>query len=105
MRNSGGDCFVISASRSGSFSRRSCRHREGRPSRDAERLRLDHGAIAALLVPPPDAAIIRTLRFILVRTMNSKKEKTGSTACWTILTTVDTALLLEKMTACRRRCR
>lgn len=41
------------------------RPQHGVPSGDAERLRLDHGAIAALLVPPPSMTIIRTLRSIL----------------------------------------
>jgi Hemerythrin HHE cation binding domain len=36
----------------------------GRKADVAERLRLDHSAIAALLVPPPSEAIIRTLRSI-----------------------------------------
>ena len=37
----------------------------GRPLEAAQRLRLDHGAIAALLVPSPTAAIIATLQAIL----------------------------------------
>jgi hypothetical protein len=41
------------------------RMRGGTPAPDAARLRLDHGAIAALLVPPPNASIIRTIRSIL----------------------------------------
>jgi hypothetical protein len=39
----------------------------GIPAPDAARLRLDHGALAALLVPPPDASIIRTIRSILAK--------------------------------------
>ena len=39
--------------------------RNGRPLPIAERLRLDHGAIAALLVPSPTPAIVGTLRHIL----------------------------------------
>jgi hypothetical protein len=37
----------------------------GRPSALAKRLRLEHGAIAALLVPPPTPAIVATLTAIL----------------------------------------
>jgi hypothetical protein len=41
------------------------RLQRGISSADAERIRLDHGALAALLVPPPDERIIRTIRRIL----------------------------------------
>jgi hypothetical protein len=41
------------------------RARDGIPLLAAGRLRLDHGAIAALLVPVPDAAIVAALRAIL----------------------------------------
>jgi hypothetical protein len=41
------------------------RERRGEPLAVATRLRLDHGAIAALLVPTPTAAIIATIRHIL----------------------------------------
>jgi hypothetical protein len=41
------------------------RSRGGRAAPDAERLRLDHGALAALLVPPPSSPVIRTIRHIL----------------------------------------
>ena len=43
------------------------RAREGVPLEIAARLRLDHGAIAALLVPTPTPAIVATLRHILGR--------------------------------------
>src|SRR4051812_46243380 len=36
----------------------------GRKGAIAERLRLDHGAIVSLLVPPPSPSIVRTLRSI-----------------------------------------
>ena len=39
--------------------------RGGRPLPVAAQLRLDHGALAALLVPTPSAAILRALRTIL----------------------------------------
>lgn len=41
------------------------RARDGVPLEVATRLRLDHGAIAALLVPSPTPAIVATLRHIL----------------------------------------
>jgi hypothetical protein len=37
----------------------------GRQADVAERLRLDHGALVALLVPPPSSSIILTIRSIL----------------------------------------
>ena len=43
------------------------RARDGVPLDIASRLRLDHGAIAALLVPTPTPAIVATLRSILGR--------------------------------------
>jgi hemerythrin HHE cation binding domain-containing protein len=41
------------------------RLRRGDPVPIAARLRLEHGAIAALLVPPPSRSVIRTLRAVL----------------------------------------
>ena len=41
------------------------RLRGGIPLPVAEKLRLDHGALAALLVPTPTAAIIKTIRIVL----------------------------------------
>ena len=41
------------------------RLRGGKPVAVAKRLRLEHGAIAALLVPPPTRAIVATLRAVL----------------------------------------
>jgi hypothetical protein len=42
------------------------RARGGEPLPAAARLRLDHGALAALLVPPPTPALLRALHGILV---------------------------------------
>lgn len=42
-----------------------------------DRLRLDHGALAALLVPPPDAAIIATIRSILAVHNALEEDKGG----------------------------
>ena len=41
------------------------RLRGGEPLPIASKLRLDHGAIASLLMPPPTAAIIATIRAVL----------------------------------------
>lgn len=68
-------------------------------SPDADRLRLDHGAIVALLVPPPNAAIIRTLRHIL-GPHNELEE--GEKGIYRVLETMDgpnTAALVAKMKA------
>jgi hypothetical protein len=48
----------------------------GRQAPIAERIRLDHGAIVALLVPPPTASIIATLRSIL-QVHNALEEQEG----------------------------
>lgn len=52
------------------------RLQDGRPASTAERIHLDHGAIAALLVPPPSASIIATIRSIL-RVHNALEEQEG----------------------------
>lgn len=39
--------------------------RGGQPLSIATKLRLDHGAIASLLMPPPTAAVIATIRAVL----------------------------------------
>src|SRR3954454_10946356 len=41
------------------------RLRGGEPLSIAAKLRLDHGAIASLLMPPPSAAVIATIRAVL----------------------------------------
>ncbi len=41
------------------------RLRGGEPLSIASKLRLDHGAIASLLMPPPTAAVIATIRAVL----------------------------------------
>ena len=46
----------------------------GKPALMAERIRLDHGALVALLVPPPTPSIILTLRSIL-KVHNDFEEK------------------------------
>jgi hypothetical protein len=48
----------------------------GKPSPIADRLRLDHGALVALLVPPPTTSIVFTLCSIL-QVHNELEEKDG----------------------------
>ncbi len=48
----------------------------GRPLAIADRIRLDHGALTALMVPPPDAAILNTIRSIL-QVHNALEEQEG----------------------------
>jgi len=48
----------------------------GRPASIAERLRLDHGALVALLVPPPSQSIVQTIRSIL-QVHNALEEQEG----------------------------
>jgi len=48
----------------------------GRQAAIAERLRLDHGALAALLVPPPSASIVATVVSIL-QVHNALEEQEG----------------------------
>ena len=52
------------------------RRQGGRPLPVAERVRLDHGALAALLVPPPSPSIITTIRSIL-QVHNALEEQEG----------------------------
>ncbi|HTY57483.1 MAG TPA: hemerythrin domain-containing protein [Bacteroidota bacterium] len=48
----------------------------GRPIAVAERIRLDHGALTALMVPPPDRSILNTIRAIL-QVHNALEEQEG----------------------------
>jgi hypothetical protein len=52
------------------------RSQGGRQAAVADRLRLDHGAIVALLVPPPSASIVATIRSIL-QVHNALEEQQG----------------------------
>jgi len=53
------------------------RLRGGKPLPIAERIRLDHGALVALLVPPPTPAIIATIRTILLVHNRTEEEVEG----------------------------
>ncbi len=70
--------------------------RGGSPAPDAQRLRLDHGAIAALLVPSPTRAIVDTLRRILTCHNAIEEREGGIYHLWSQCTSgdVDTALRL-----------
>jgi hypothetical protein len=48
----------------------------GRQAAMAERLRLDHGALVALMVPPPSPSIVHTIRVIL-QIHNALEEQEG----------------------------
>lgn len=52
------------------------RLQDGRQAPYAERIHLDHSALAALLVPPPSASVIATIRSIL-RVHNALEEQEG----------------------------
>jgi hypothetical protein len=52
------------------------RLRGGRPLAIAERIRLDHGALTALMVPPPDGSVLDTIRAIL-QVHNALEEQEG----------------------------
>jgi hypothetical protein len=73
--------------------------REGDPHPLARRLRIDHGAIASLLVPTPDAGIVAELRSIL-EPHNAAEEEPGGLyrGCDDLLAT-EAASLLERIHA------
>jgi hypothetical protein len=48
----------------------------GRPVAVAERIRMDHGALTALMVPPPDGSVLATLVSIL-QVHNALEEQEG----------------------------
>jgi hypothetical protein len=52
------------------------RLQDGRPLAIAERIRMDHGALTALMVPPPDGSVINTVRSIL-QVHNALEEQEG----------------------------
>jgi hypothetical protein len=73
--------------------------RDGRPLDSAARLRLDHGAIAALLVPTPTRAILATLRSILGRHNEVEEGANGLYATCDRLLAADAAPLVARMAA------
>jgi hypothetical protein len=75
------------------------RARGGEPLPAAARLRLDHGALAALLVPPPTAAIRAALRGILERHNALEEGPDGIYAACERLAGSDSATLLTALRA------
>ena len=70
---------------------------DGRQAAIAERLRLEHGALVALLVPPPSASIIATIRSILQVHNTLEEQDGGLYQCFEQLVGSDTDMLLEKL--------
>ena len=75
------------------------RARDGVPLEIATRLRLDHGAIAALLVPTPTPAIVATLRHILGRHNAAEEGPDGLYATCDRLLACDVGSVVAKMAA------
>jgi hypothetical protein len=75
------------------------RLQNGRQAAIAERLRRDHGALAALLVPPPSASIVATIRSVL-KVHNALEEQEGGLyRLLDQLVGLDTGKLLEQLKA------
>ena len=71
--------------------------RSGEPHPDWKRLRIDHGAITSLLVPPPTPALVRELRSIL-EPHNAVEEGPGALYdSADALLARDAAMLVERM--------
>jgi hypothetical protein len=73
------------------------RLQDGRQKAMAEQIRLDHGAIAALMVPPPTASIIATLRSILQVHNVLEEENGGLYELVGRFAGAETGAMLEKM--------
>ena len=63
----------------------------------AAKLRLDHGAITALMVPPPTPALIKVLRYVLDKHDIAEEEPGGMYDICAALTTNQTNELLEQL--------
>ena len=63
----------------------------------AAKLRLDHGAITALMVPPPNAEVIKALRYILDKHDMAEEEPGGMYDVCEELTHNQTRELLEQL--------
>lgn len=63
----------------------------------AAKLRLDHGAITALMVPPPTPALIKVLRHVLDKHDIAEEEPGGMYDICETLTTNQTNELLEQL--------
>ena len=73
------------------------RLQDGKQAAIAERLRLDHGAIAALMVPPPSPSIVATLRMILQRHNTLEEQEGGLYLLLDQLAKDEETTLLERM--------
>lgn len=73
------------------------RMRGGEPLPIAARIRLDHGALVALMVPPPTPSLLSTIRSILTIHNNIEEEVEGLYEAAEEAIGVDTAGLLKMM--------
>ncbi len=73
------------------------RARGGTPAEDAERMRLDHGALVALLVPPPSPFILATLRSILPNHNVLEEREDGVYDLFDTLMGSETDSMLERL--------
>jgi hypothetical protein len=73
------------------------RLQNGKQAAIAERLRLDHGALAALMVPPPSDVIVATLRMILQRHNALEEQEGGLYLLLNELAKDEESALLERM--------
>ena len=71
----------------------------GRQASNAERLRLDHGALVALLVPPPTASIILTVSSILQVHNDLEEQEGGLYQLFEQLAGPETEKMLEQLKA------
>jgi len=76
------------------------RVRDGDPLALAARLRLDHGAIAALLVPTPTPAIVATIRDILTAHNPLEEEPGGLYAVCDSLLASEADAIVGEMASC-----
>jgi hypothetical protein len=71
----------------------------GKPVHGAERLHLDHGALAALLVPTPTKAIVRAIHTILERHNRIEEGPEGTYAECERLLELDAAAIIRRLKA------
>jgi hypothetical protein len=71
----------------------------GIPAPDARRLRLDHSALASLLMPPPTASVIRTIRSIFASHKDLEEGEDGVYRVLDRLAGPEATELLVKMKA------
>jgi|WetSurMetagenome_2_1015567.scaffolds.fasta_scaffold59104_2 hypothetical protein len=69
----------------------------GGAGKTVEQLRLEHGALVALLVPPPDAGIVATIRSILDRHNALEEANGGVYALSARLSDTEASSLMERI--------